>query len=97
MVGLCPAYGRLLQLCLQSLPVHSAIEFGIALLQMQRLLLLATLGVTLIAAQPFQPGQNVAPLGTQLQSALCTRSLLWRCKRGVANATAQQVDASYCG
>ena len=32
-------------------------------MQMQRLLLLLALGLTLVVAQPFQPGQNLAPLG----------------------------------
>ena len=31
--------------------------------QMQRIAVLLALGLTLVASQPFQPGQNLAPLG----------------------------------
>ena len=33
---------------------------------MQRLLLTLALAVTLVVAQPFQPGQNLAPLGMEV-------------------------------
>lgn len=35
-------------------------------LQMQRTLILLLAGLVLASAQPFQPGQNVAPLGRQV-------------------------------
>ncbi len=34
---------------------------------MQRILVLLAVGLTLVAAQPFQPGQNMAPLGEHVR------------------------------
>lgn len=41
---------------------------------MQRALLVLAFGLALVTAQPFQPGQNLAPLGMHLTAALrCDR------------------------
>ena len=37
---------------------------------MQRVVALLAVGLTLVAAQPFQPGQNVVPLGERISSFL---------------------------
>ena len=39
-------------------------------MQMQRVLALLVVGLTLVAAQPFQPGQNLVPLGEHILSSL---------------------------
>lgn len=37
---------------------------------MQRVVALLAVGLTLVAAQPFQPGQNLVPLGEHISSFL---------------------------
>ncbi len=39
-------------------------------MQMQRGFALLAVGLTLVAAQPFQPGQNLVPLGEHISSFL---------------------------
>ncbi len=39
-------------------------------LQMQRVLALLAVSMALVAAQPFQPGQNLVPLGERISSFL---------------------------
>lgn len=60
--------------------------------QMQRLLLLLALGLTLVVAQPFQPGQNLAPLGMHVLlsvSVSCIDSTIAKVEHQLQKSTSE--------